>query len=388
MAIYTEEQRAQTVAPSAPLAAADYFAQNDVDKAFSLLQVIGEDGSVLDQVTANELEKDQALLLYRGMRQVRITDTRMMALQRQGRIGFYGEALGQEAAVIGSASVLGADDWIVPALREAGVGLFHGLPLESYISQIFGNGADVSKGRQMPCHPCDRNTNYVVMSSCVSSQIPHAVGIAWAMKLMKHTGRCCFGYMGDGGTSEGDFHVAMNFAGTSKAPVVLICQNNQWAISTPGAIQTAAETIASKGLAYGVESLRVDGNDLFAVRAASKYAADKAKRGDGATFIELLTYRVSAHSSSDDPSRYRDETVTNEWKARRDPIERTRRYLMEKGWLTESADTLLAEEIEAKVREIIAQQEAVPPPKLDTLIEDVFEEPHWRLKEQLAAHKP
>jgi pyruvate dehydrogenase E1 component alpha subunit len=213
--------------------------------------------------------------------------------------------MGQEAAVVGSAAATRPDDWIVPALREAGVGLYRGMTLDSYIAQIFGNAVDVSKGRQMPCHPCDAEHHYVVMSSCVSTQVPHAVGIAMAMKIKGDKGRCCFGYMGDGGTSEGDFHVALNFAGVTRAPCVLICQNNQWAISTPGHIQTASQTIAMKGLGYGIEALRADGNDVFAVHTAVSYAADKARRGDGPTFIELLTYRVSAHSSSDDPSRYR-----------------------------------------------------------------------------------
>jgi len=217
-----------------------------------------------------------------------------------------------------------------------------------------------------------------------STQIPHAVGIAMAMKI-KGDRNVCFGYMGDGGTSEGDFHVALNFAGVMKAPVVLICQNNQWAISTPGSLQTAAETIAIKGLGYGVEAIRADGNDVLAVHAAVSYAADKARRGDGPTFIELLTYRVSAHSSSDDPTRYRDESITEVWKGQRDPIRRFESYLIARGWLAAGAREALAQQIEIDVREAIARQEAIGAPELSTLIDDVFEEPTWMLKEQLAA---
>ena len=277
------------------------------------------------------------------MLRIRVTDARMMALQRQGRIGFYGEAVGQEAAIVGSAAVTHPDDWIVPALREAGVGLFRGMTLDSYIAQIFGNAGDVSKGRQMPSHPCDRDHHYVVMSSCVSTQIPHAVGIAMAMKLSGHSGRACFGYMGDGGTSEGDFHVALNFAGVTKAPCVLICQNNQWAISTPGSVQTASQTIALKALGYGIEPIRADGNDVFAVYSAVGRAADKARRGGGPTFIELLTYRVSAHSSSDDPSRYRDESVTEVWRGQRDPIRRMELWMRARGWLADGEREALAD---------------------------------------------
>ena len=362
-----------------------YFDGDDDAKARGLFQLLREDGTPVDEASLATFDRGLAVRLFEGMVRIRVTDARMMALQRQGRIGFYGEAVGQEAAIVGSAAASLPEDWIVPALREAGVGLFRGLTLDSYIAQIFGNAADPTKGRQMPCHPCDRDNHYVVMSSCVSSQIPHAVGIAMAMKIMGDRGKVCFGYMGDGGTSEGDFHVALNFAGVSKAPVVLICQNNQWAISTPGSVQTAAATIALKGVGYGVEALRVDGNDVLAVHAAVGYAADKARRGDGPTFLELLTYRVSAHSSSDDPTRYRDESVTEVWKGQRDPIRRLEVYLLARGWIAAGAREALAQQIEIDVREAIARQEAIGAPALSTLIDDVFEEPTWLLREQLAA---
>jgi pyruvate dehydrogenase E1 component alpha subunit len=361
-----------------------YFDGTDDEKASGLFQLLREDGTPADEAALAELDAAFARRLFEGMLRIRVIDARMMALQRQGRIGFYGEARGQEAAVIGSAAASGPEDWIVPALREAGVGLYRGMTLDSYIAQIFGNAADPTKGRQLPCHPCDRERHYVVMSSCVSTQIPHAVGIAMAMKIMGDRGKACFGFMGDGGTSEGDFHVALNFAGVSRAPCVLICQNNQWAISTPGSLQTAAPTIACKGAGYGVEALRADGNDVLAVYHAVSHAAEKARRGDGPTFIELLTYRVSAHSSSDDPSRYRDESVTEAWRVRRDPIHRLEVFMARRGWLTDGEPAALAEAIEAEVREAIARQEAVGAPVLESLIEDVYEQPTWLLREQLA----
>jgi pyruvate dehydrogenase E1 component alpha subunit len=362
-----------------------YFDGDDEAKARGLFRILDEDGNAAD---ADVARFDRALsrALFESMLRIRVTDTRMTALQRQGRISFYGEASGQEAAVVGSAAASRPDDWIVPALREAGVGLHRGMPLDAYIAQIIGNADDPSKGRQMPCHPCDVATHYVVMSSVVSTQLPHAVGIAMAMKAFGHTGRCAFGFMGDGGTSEGDFHVALNFAGVMNAPVVLICQNNQWAISTPGTVQTAAETIAFKALGYGIEPLRADGNDIFAVHELVSYAAEKARRGGGPSFIELLTYRVSAHSSSDDPTRYRDEHVTDEWRNRRDPIRRLELFLKRRGWLAEGERESLAAEIEAEVRAAITRQEMVASPAVETLIEDVFEEPTWLLREQLAAH--
>jgi TPP-dependent pyruvate/acetoin dehydrogenase alpha subunit len=368
-----------------------YFSGDDWHKATGLLSVLHADGSCdsasLPAVFGDAQPRELARRLYKHMLLIRIMDERLLALQRQGRTGFYGEARGQEAAVVGSAAALHRNDWIVPALREAGVGLWAGLTLRSYIAQIFGNANDVTKGRQMPCHPCSREANYVVMSSCVSTQVPHAVGIAMAMKIAGDKGKMAIGYMGDGGTSEADVHVAMNFAGVYKAPVVLFCQNNQWAISTPGKVQTASATIAVKGLAYGVESLRVDGNDVFAVLAATRYAADKARRGDGPTFIEALTYRVSAHSSSDDPSRYRDENVTKEWREARDPLHRLQVWLGVQGWLAPGESAELADGIAREVREAIAAEEAAPLPGIGTLVEDVFERPPRHLIEQLEQYE-
>ncbi len=366
------------------LGAFSYFAGDDLAKARGLFQLVREDGSATDPEALGKLDKELARRLFEGMLRIRVTDARMMALQRQGRIGFYGEAVGQEAAIVGSAAASKPADWIVPALREAGVGLFRGMALDAYIAQIYGNAADGTKGRQMPCHPIDKANNYVVMSSCIATQLPHAVGIAMAMKIKGDTGACVFGYIGDGGTSEGDFHVAMNFAAVQKAPVVIICQNNQWAISTPGAIQTVSQTIADKGIAYGMEALRADGNDVLAVYHAVAYAAEKARTGGGPTFVELLTYRVSAHSSSDDPTRYRDESVTEIWRGQRDPLRRFELLLTARGWLAAGERDQLAAQIEAEVRASIARQEAIGAPALETIIEDVFEEPTWNLREQLA----
>jgi len=382
------KSKAGRAKPKAAAARGPAFAYFDGDaeaKARGLFQLVAEDGS-FDEADVAGIDKEQALALFRGMLSIRVIDARMIALQRQGRIGFYGEALGQEASVVGAAAALSPRDWLVPALREAGAGLYRGMSLGTYLAQILGNSNDVCKGRQMPCHPCDRDTNYVVMSSVVSTQIPHAVGIAMAMKI-KESDQVCMGFMGDGGTSEGDFHTALTFAGVFSVPAVLVCQNNQWAISTPGSDQCAADTIALKGLGYGIESLRADGNDVFAVYELVKHAVEKARRGDGPTFIELLTYRVSAHSTSDDPSRYRDESITEVWKNKRDPLSRQRAFLAARGWLSADEAEAMAAEIEEHVREVVAEQELAGPPEIDTLIEDVFAEPTWLLREQLAQFK-
>ena len=361
-----------------------YFKGTDEQKARGLFRLLGEDGALVgDAASVARFDRELARKIFEGMLRIRVTDARMMALQRQGRIGFYGEALGQEGAIVGSAAATEPQDWIVPALREAGVGLYRGMTTDSYLAQIYGNAADVTKGRQLPCHPCDREHHYVVMSSCVSTQIPHAVGVAMAMKI-KGDKNVAFGFMGDGGLSSGEFHVAINFAGVMKAPCVLICQNNQWAISTPGSAQSAAETLALKAIGYGVEPIRADGNDAFAVYEAVRHAADKARRGDGPTFVELLTYRVSAHSSSDDPSRYRDEKVTDVWRGQRDPLRRVAAFLTARGWLAAGEHEDMAARLEAEVRDAIARQDAMAMPELGTIFDDVYEQQTWLLREQSA----
>jgi pyruvate dehydrogenase E1 component alpha subunit/2-oxoisovalerate dehydrogenase E1 component alpha subunit len=362
-------------------AATEYFAGDELARALGLLQILRPDGTLAGDAP-DVLDRALATRIHRGMLLIRIMDERLLALQRQGRIGYYGEARGQEAAIVGSAAALAPGDFIVPALREAGAGLYAGMPLRQYIAQLFGNANDNGRGRQLPCHPCDRDVGYVVMSSCIATQAPHAVGIALAIKIAETPGRVAIGYVGDGATSEADFHVAANFAGVFKPPLVLFCQNNQWAISTPGSAQSASATIAVKGLAYGLESYRVDGNDVLAVLEATRRAVARARAGAGATFIEALTYRIGAHSSSDDPSRYRDERVTEEWKTARDPIARYERFLEARGWL----DAGLAAEVDAEVRAAIAAEEPVPPPPLASLFDDVYETLPWHLREQRKGH--
>jgi pyruvate dehydrogenase E1 component alpha subunit/2-oxoisovalerate dehydrogenase E1 component alpha subunit len=355
------------------------------DPALGLLEILPENG-IADPTKVPRISADEALRIYRGMLTIRIMDERLLAMQRQGRIGFYGEARGQEASVIGPAAALGPQDWYVPALRDAGGAIFRGLKLRQYVAQIFGNANDVSQGRQLPCHPGTRAARYVTMSSCIATQIPHAVGMAMAAKI-KQDPVVVLGCFGDGATSEEDFHVAANFAGVWKPPLVLFCMNNQWAISMPSTAQTASATFAIKAIAYGIPTTRVDGNDVLAVLSAVRTAVERARRGDGPSFIEALTYRVSAHTSSDDPTRYRDESVTAAWK-KKDPIERYRKFLFVQGLLDETADARLHASIEAELREAISAEEPVAPPPLRSMIEDVFAEVPPFLEEELAEIEP
>jgi pyruvate dehydrogenase E1 component alpha subunit/2-oxoisovalerate dehydrogenase E1 component alpha subunit len=225
------------------------------------------------------------------------------------------------------------------------------------------------------------------MSSCIATQLPHATGMAMAAERLRQAGKpqaVVAGYLGDGATSEGDFHVALNFAGVFRAPVVFVCQNNQWAISTPVSTQTAAVSMAVKAVAYGIPSVRVDGNDVLACHVAMREAVARARAGQGPQFIEALTYRVSAHSSSDDPSRYRDESVTAVWRDGRCPLSRFRAFLGRRGLLSDEQDAAYKAEIDAEVRAAIAAEEAVKDPPLSTLVEDVFAKVPPALLEQLA----
>jgi len=366
--------------PGPDVESIEVWTDADESRARGLFQILDEAGQA-DPDKVPKLSADAFRQLYTGMLRSRLLDQRLLPLQRQGRIGFYIGATGQEAGVIAGAHAIGPEDWFVPGLRETSAALYRGFPLRTHIAQIFGNANDITRGRQMPCHSGSRQSHHIVMSSCVSTQLPHATGLAMAARI-KGDKVVALGYCGDGGTSTGDFHVALNFAGVYQAPVVFVCQNNQWAISTPLRQQSASRTIAEKGLAYGLPSIRVDGNDIFAMYVVIKEAVDRARAGGGPTFIEALTYRLGAHSSSDDPTRYRDEAEPEAWR-KKDPLIRFKAWLLAQGILTEQSEAKLAAELETEIREAIAAEEAVGPPPLRSLVEDVYAEPTWNLEEQL-----
>lgn len=332
-----------------------------------------------------DLEPRQLKELYRWLVLLRTLDQRMLNLQRQGRIGFYGTVTGEEAAVVGSAYALTPEDWIFPALRQGGAALMRGMPLSLYIAQCYGNSLDIQKGRQMPCHYSYKPANFVAWSSNIGTQLPHAVGMAYAAKLEKDP-VVALAYLGDGATSEGDFHAAMNFAGVWKVPVVFFCQNNQWAISVSLKEQTASASIALKAIAYGFEGVRVDGNDVLAVYAVTREAVEKARVGGGPTLIEAVTYRIGAHSSSDDPTRYRSKEEVEEWK-RRDPIERFKKYLREKNIWTEEFEAQLQSELNDQIGQAVQEAEAAPSPPVETIFEDVYAQMPWHLRQQFDSLK-
>ena len=353
----------------------------DDDADVALLRVLRDDGSA-DPALDPRLPGETLLRAYREMRRVRLLDARMITLQRQGRVGFYGAAHGQEAVPIATGLALEERDWVFPALREQSIMLVRGFPLRAFVAQVFGNSGDVLKGRQMPSHPSGRAVNQVSWSSCIGPQVPQAVGAAWAMRSTK-SGAVAIGFLGDGATSQADFHVAMNFAGVWGVPCVLVCQNNHWSISVPTERQTASRTIAVKARAYGLPGVRVDGNDLLAVYRVMRAAIDRARAGEGPTFVEAVTYRMGAHSTSDDPSRYRSQAEVEEW-AKKDPLDRLRRHLVHLGLVTDAGDAALEKELVAEIAAAVDEVEKMPPPARASLLEDVYAEMPWNLREQLA----
>ena len=348
------------------------------------VRVIRDDGSV-DPASDPGLSRGEAERLYRGMMLERVLDNRMLALQRQGRIGFYGPSIGQEAAIIGAAMAMEAGDWIVPQYREPGAALARGMPLKDLICQFMTNSGDPAKGRQMPCHYVYRKGNYLSISSPVGTQIPHAMGIAWGMKLRK-TRDAVLVYFGDGATSTPDFHVSMNFAGVFGVPCVFFCNNNQWAISLPVSRQTASATLAEKAQAYGLPGVRVDGMDARAVYGVVRRAANAAREGRGSSLVEALSYRFGPHSSSDDPARYRDEKESAVWQAR-DPLVRLRAYLGRQGWWDEGREASLEKELGDEITRAVAEAEAMPPVPIDIFFTEVTEDVPWNLREELAEAK-
>jgi pyruvate dehydrogenase E1 component alpha subunit len=346
-----------------------------------VIRVIDNDGKVIAPQREPQLSGDAHRKILHALIRIRMVDERMLRLQRQGRLGFYVSTTGEEATHIGAAAALRTSDWFYSAYREVGAALYRGYPLRTFMCQLFGNAEDPVKGRQMPVHHSIRSLNFVTVASPVATQIPHAVGTAWAAKIQKKDD-VAVAFFGDGGTSTPIFHTSCLFAGVYKVPAIIVCRNNGWAISVPRSVQTITPTFAQKAIAYGLPGVLCDGNDVLAMIHTVSQAAERGRRGDGATLIEARTYRRGAHSSSDDPSVYRDPTEPQEWEGR-DPIERYLQYLTRKGEFTADVEARWREEITAEITDAIKYAEAVEPkPPLRTMFEDVYADVPWHLEEQ------
>ncbi len=342
-------------------------------------RVLDDDGRVLSGVSAPEIPEADLRRLYEKMLLVRVLDERMMRLQRQGRLGFYMKSLGEEATHF-TVYPLRDSDWVLPSYREPGAWLWRGYSLEDYINQLYGNAADKLKGRQMPVHHSASALNIVSISSPVGTQIPQAAGVAHAAKISGKDD-VAMTYFGEGTTSTGEFHVGLNFAGVYKAPVVFVCRNNGWAISVPRAQQTAATSFAAKAIGYGMPGVQVDGNDLLAVIQVATEAVERARAGEGPTLIEALTYRVQAHSSSDDPSAYRDPDEPRAWE-KRDPLARFRKYLASRDLWSEELEKETTDRYNDEISRVVEKSDGQGLPAVDTLFDDVYEQPTSALDEQ------
>lgn len=333
---------------------------------------MNEKGDV-DKKLMPKLSNDDVKKMYRFMVLSRFFNDKILKLQRQGRLGTLASLRGQEAGQIGSAYALQPDDMMFPSFREHGVFLTRGLPMSGMLMAMAGD----ERGQKLP----EGSPNFM-MSVPVGTQLLHAVGFAWGMKMKKKK-TATIVYFGDGATSEGDFHEAMNFAGTFQAPVVFLNQNNQWAISVPRTRQSRSETLAQKAISYGFKGIQVDGNDVFAVYRATKEALENARSGKGPTFIEAYTYRMDDHTTADAAIRYRDQKEVDAW-AKKDPIERLRKYMEKKKIWSKKDEEKLIVTCTADIEKAVAEAEGVPPPDPMEMFTSMYAESTWVLKDEMA----
>lgn len=335
------------------------------------LQVLDQQGNC-DEELRPPLADKEIQKLYEWMVLARTFDEKAFKLQREGRLGTYASILGQEAAQVGSAFALQPSDWMFPSFREAGASIVRGLPLRL----IFQYWSGDERGSQVP-----QGQNDFPITIPVGTQIPIATGAAWAAKA-KGDKIAIMAYLGDGATSKGDFHEGLNFAGVFSLPVVLLCQNNHWAISVPLGRQTKAATLAQKAIAYGFDGIQVDGNDIFAVYKATHDALVRARAGEGPTLIECITYRMGDHTTADDATRYRSEDEVREWR-QKDPIDRLKRYMANRALWDKAYEQRVADAAREQVEAAVKEEEAIPPPDPGDIFRYTFAELPDDLIEQM-----
>ncbi|CAN0877398.1 2-oxoisovalerate dehydrogenase subunit alpha 2, mitochondrial [Linum grandiflorum] len=344
-------------------------------------RVLDDNGQLIDSSNFAGIDREIGTKMYTDMVKLQTMDTIFYEAQRQGRISFYVTTTGEEAINIASAAALKIDDFIVPQYREPGVLLWRGFTLQDFANQCFGNKFDGGKGRQMPVHYGSKQLNYFTVASTIASQLPHAVGAAYSLK-MDGKDACTVSYFGDGGSSEGDFHAALNFAAVMEAPVIFICRNNGWAISTPASEQFRSDGIVVKGKAYGVRSIRVDGNDALAMYSAVRSAREMAITAQRPILIEAVTYRVGHHSTSDDSTKYRLLEEMEWWQMARNPLTLYRKWLESNGWWNSEFEADLRSNTRKELLNAIQVAERVKKPPVDDLFTDVYDTVPSNLCEQ------
>jgi pyruvate dehydrogenase E1 component alpha subunit len=338
------------------------------------LEVLDETGHV-DEDLEPSLSPDQLVSLYESMMLSRLMDARMLNLQRQGRLGTLPVGTGQEGAFCPPVMAIRDSDWFVGAYRELGARLMRGEPLTNPLFLFNGH----EEGNVIP-----DNDRTLPISIVLASQLPHAVGLAYGSRLRGETGTVALAMFGDGSSSEGDFHEALNFAGVLNAPVIFFCQNNQFAISTPKEFQTKSATIAQKAIAYGMPGIQVDGNDPLAVYQATKEAVDRARNGEGPSLIEAVTFRMGVHTTADDPTRYREDDMVKEWE-KKDPLIRFKIYLTKKEIWDDDREEKLTAKIKARIDEAVAEFEAGRKTTPDAPFDFVFGTRHGIIEDQRKA---
>ena len=350
--------------------------------------MMDEEGRVIDETQDPKVGKEQTLRLYQTMLRLSAMDTVLYDAQRQGRISFYMTNYGEEATHVGTASAIKDDDVVYGQYREVGVLLYRGFTIDEFVNQCTSNQYDYGKGRQMPIHYGSDKLHFHTISSPLATQIPQAAGNAYAMRLQaeregtpKRVSVC---YFGDGAASEGDFHAALNFAAVLGSPTIFVCRNNGYAISTPTKDQYRGDGIAARGPAYGIHTIRVDGNDVWAVYNATKEAREIAVSKNAPVLIECMTYRVSHHSTSDDASRYRSTDELTHWTNDQSPIRRLRAYIVERGWWSEDEDKEFRDMARKDVLKALPAAEKHRKPAVEHLFTDVYDELTPELKRQRA----
>jgi pyruvate dehydrogenase E1 component subunit alpha len=328
-----------------------------------VLRVIGDGGDVPDAPVPYGLGDKDLLELFRWLVLLRTFDLRAIALQRQGRIGTYALYWGEEATQAGALYACEEPDWVFPSYRQNAIGILRGVPAATVLSWWRGYGGD---------HGFYNPREHRVGPICVpiATHLPHAVGLAWGAKIRRDR-LASLSWFGDGATSEGDFHEAMNFASVLKVPTVFFCVNNQWAISTPLHKQMATRTISEKAAAYAMPGVRVDGFDPLACWKVTKDALDRARAGDGPTLIEAFCYRIMAHGTADDPRLYRDEAETEKWKAL-EPVGRMAGFLHRLGLLDEAKETEIQDEAKTMMAQAVSDMESIEQPSQDILFDHVY----------------
>lgn len=345
------------------------------DLKVEMQQILSEDGQVRDEKNVPDLSDDELKDMYRWMLKLRVYDERAINLNRQGRLGFYAPLGGQEACQIATMAALEKSDWLFPSYRDIGAAMYHGMTLEQAF--LYSRG-------EVGGFPAD--VNMFPPQIIIAGHLLHATGYAWASKFRKE-GHVSISFFGDGATSQGNFHEALNFASVFDLPTIFFCQNNHYAISVPLERQMKSETIAQRALAYDIAGIQIDGNDPLAVYQATKEAADRARKGEGPTLIEAITYRLGPHTmSGDDPKRYREKTEEDEWRTK-DPMKRFRAYLDRKGLWSDEEEEKTIEEMRESIAASIKKVETADKGSLTDLFDAVFEDtpPHvTELKETFA----